>query len=75
MGQRQTNGGATVAPAVVPELTLSSSKLIHRLSFTVGTRNFLNQTYRDPIALAGTADTFARSGRTYFLSVAWHGIE
>lgn len=75
MGQRQTFGGATVAPAFVLEATLSSSKLIHNLSFTIGLRNFLNQPYRDPVALAGTIDTITRSGRTFFLSVVWHGME
>ncbi len=75
MGQRRTNAAATVDPVLLPELTFSSSRLLHNLSFSAGVRNLSNHAYRDPIALLDTVDTLGRSGRTYFLTFTWHGVE
>jgi outer membrane receptor for ferrienterochelin and colicins len=71
MDERRTNAHAEVPAVYLSDVTLSSSKLFHDFSFTCGIRNVFNQTYRDPIALVGSADTITRSGRTVFLSIQW----
>jgi outer membrane receptor for ferrienterochelin and colicins len=75
MGERRTNARAQSPAAFLPDVAFSSSKLVRNLSFTCGVRNVFNQAYRDPIALVGSADTIARSGRTVFLTMQWHGID
>ena len=71
MSERRTNAQAEVPGVFLPDVTLSSSKLFHDFSFSCGIRNIFNQSYRDPIALVGSADTIARSGRTVFLTIQW----
>jgi outer membrane receptor for ferrienterochelin and colicins len=72
MSERRTNAQAQVPAVFLPDLTFSSSKLIHNFSFSCGIRNLFNAGYNDPIALVGSADTIPRSGRTAFLTVQWH---
>ena len=59
---------------VIPELAVPKCANCGELEFDYVAEEQINQAYRDLIALIGSADTIARSGRTGFVTMQWHGV-
>jgi len=73
MGQRQTLAGATLAPVVLWDTTLSTHRLHPLFDVVAGMRNVLDRRSYDPTALA--VDTVPADGRAFFVRFLWRSRE
>lgn len=72
LSSRATLGGAHVAPAWQPNLTIGSARFVRGLEFQAGIRNLLDRPRADPIALDPRVDVLAGRGREWFVRLIWH---
>jgi outer membrane receptor for ferrienterochelin and colicins len=71
MGSRQTDGGATLPPLFLADVTIASKRLAGNMRMQAGVRNAFGAKYSDPIALDARYDTMPQPGRSVFLTLTW----